>query len=160
MLDLEYCEDIKPMTYAVHAPVVLFSLWSKLWTISWRKHSINSSSDSVSVNSIVDIIAYFSKSNIAEYDNERPNAHRTSTKTCDLVIWWTSKVARIRIIFFTFTAFLQTLCNLSTNGNEVFQIFLNDTTIRHRLQWTFKFDLICLCMEQHNRWSTLTRRES
>ena len=91
MLDLEYCEDIKPMTYAVHAPVVLFSLWSKLWTISWRKHSINSSTDSVSVNSIVDIIAYFSKSNIAEYDNERPNAHRTSTKTCDLMIWWKSK---------------------------------------------------------------------
>ena len=39
----------------------------------------------VSVNSIVDTLAHFSKSNIAEYDNESPNAYRTSTRTHDLV---------------------------------------------------------------------------
>ena len=72
--DLGYCEDIKPMTCIVHAPVVVSSLWSKLSAINWRKYSIDSSSDSVSVNSIVDTLAHFSKSNIAEYDNEGPNS--------------------------------------------------------------------------------------
>ena len=39
----------------------------------------------VSVNSIVDTFAHFSKSNIAEYDNESPSTYRTSTRTHDLV---------------------------------------------------------------------------
>ena len=78
------------MTCVVHAPVVS-SLWSKLLAMNWRKHSIDSSSDNVSVNSIVDTLAYFSKSNKAEYDNESPNVYRTSTRTRDLVFWWASK---------------------------------------------------------------------
>ena len=89
--DLGYWEDIKPMTCVLHAPVVVSSLWSKLSAMNWRKHSIDSSSDSVSVNWIVDTLAHSSKSNIAEYDNESPNAYRTSTRTRDLVIWWTNK---------------------------------------------------------------------
>ena len=76
MLDLGYFEDIKPMTCVVNAPVVVSSLWSKLSAINWRKYSIDSSSDNVSVNSMVDTLAHFSKSNIAEYDNKSPNAYR------------------------------------------------------------------------------------
>ena len=113
LLDLGYCEDIKPMTCAVHEPVVLFLLWSNLWAISWRKHSINSSSDSVSVNSLVVIIAYFTKSNIAEYDNERPNARRTSTKTCDLMNEQTDSKKRWWLVSF----FLVPLHDLVSNGD-------------------------------------------
>ena len=79
------------MTCVVHAPVVVSSLWSKLSPTNWRKHSIDSSSDNISVNSIGDTLAYFSKSNIAEYDSESPNTYRTSTRTRDPVIWWTNK---------------------------------------------------------------------
>ena len=75
----------------VHAPVVVSSLWSKLLAMNWRKHSIDSSSDNVSENSIVDTLVHFLKSNIAEYDNESPNVYRISTRTRDLVIWWTNK---------------------------------------------------------------------
>ena len=68
--DLGYCENIKPMTCVVHATVVVSSLWSKLLAMNWRKHSIDSSSNSTLMNSIVNTLAYFSKSNIVEYDNK------------------------------------------------------------------------------------------
>ena len=77
---------IKPVTCVVHAPVDLSSLLSKLSAMNWRKHSIDSSSDSASVNLIVDTPTHSLKYNIAEYDIESPNAYRTSTRTRDLVI--------------------------------------------------------------------------
>ena len=85
--DLGYCEDIKPMA-CVRAPVAVSSLWSKLLTMNWRKHSIDVSSDSVSMNSIVDTLAHFSKPNIAEYDVWKSQCLQNinqNTWSCDLI---------------------------------------------------------------------------
>ena len=85
--DLGYCEDIKPMICCTRTSCCVLIVVKIIGDeLKEAFHRAFFSSDSASVNSIVDTLAYFSKSNIVEYDNESPSSYRTSTRTRDLVI--------------------------------------------------------------------------
>ena len=75
----------------------------------------------VSVNSIVDTLAHFSKSNIAEYDNESPNAYRTSTE--HMILCFDEQANRLQVEVVTGILFIAPLHDHVSNGDPS-QVFL------------------------------------